>query len=43
MQDADGFVGTFWDDCYGARLGVDGLPRLVQFEAERFPMRAPVR
>src|SRR6266571_1788106 len=36
MQDADGFVGTFRNDYDGARFDVDGLPRLIQFEAQRF-------
>ena len=30
MPHADGLVGTFGDEHVGARLDIDGLPRLVQ-------------
>ena len=38
MQPANGLVGTLWDEYAGARLDVDGLPGLIQLQAERFPM-----
>jgi hypothetical protein len=36
MQHPDGLVGTFGDHDRVARFEVDGLPRLVQIEAEGF-------
>jgi len=36
MQHPDGLVGTFGDQDSVARFDVDGLPRLVQIEAEGF-------
>jgi len=38
MQYASGLVGTLGDDHARSRLDIDGLPRLVQIEAERFPI-----
>jgi hypothetical protein len=38
MPYASGLVGTFGNNQGGARLDIDGLPRLVQIEAEGFPI-----
>ena len=42
MPHPNGLVGTFGDDHAGARLDIVGLARLVQIEAEGFPITSPV-
>ena len=43
MEHANGLVGTLGDDHADARLDIVGLPRLIQIEAEVFPITSPVR